>query len=162
MGVAISWPMRYATALLTLIAALCLPLGWVLPLLQLERLYFFKDTPSLVDLVTGLWAEGDLGLSSIIVIVSFIFPLAKLAGLSIILALPNDRHDRAQQIGNWLAVFSKWSMLDVVLVALAIFAAKTSGLAAAISQPGIWFFTASTVTSSIAAGLIVQLNANKN
>ena len=153
--------MRYAIALLTLFAALCLPLGWILPLLQLERLYFFKDTPSLVDLVSGLWAEGDIGLSAIIVIVSFAFPLAKLSGLSIILTLPPDRSESAQRIGNWLAIFSKWSMLDVVLVALAIFAAKTSGLAAAISQPGIWFFTASTISSSIAAGLIFQLNATQ-
>ncbi|MEO1747487.1 MAG: paraquat-inducible protein A, partial [Pseudomonadota bacterium] len=61
------------------------------------------------------------------------------------------------RIGNWLAVFSKWSMLDVILVALAIFAAKTSGLAAAISQPGIWFFAASTIASSIAAGLVLRL-----
>ena len=42
-------------------------------------------------------------------------------------------------------------MLDVLLVALVIFAAKTSGLAAAITQPGLWFFAASTVLAAVAS-----------
>lgn len=150
--------MRYAVALLTLTAALCLPLGWVLPLLQLERLFFFKDTPSLIDLVAGLWSQGDLGLASIIFVVSFVFPLAKLIALKILLAIPPGRSDKAKQIGYWLAIFSKWSMLDVVLVAIAIFAAKTSGLAAAVSQPGIWFFAASVFASSLAALLVGNMS----
>ena len=41
---------------------------------------------------------------------------------------------------GWLRALSNWSMLDVVLVALVIFAAKTSGLATAFTQPGLWFF----------------------
>ncbi|MEO0544506.1 MAG: paraquat-inducible protein A [Pseudomonadota bacterium] len=151
--------MRSAIALLTLIAAICLPLGWLLPLLQLERLYFFKDTPSLVDLVVGLWSEGDAALSAIIVLVSFVFPMAKLSALTLIVATPTETPQKADRISNWLAIFSKWSMLDVVLVALAIFAAKTSGLATAVSQPGIWFFAASTLASSIAAGFVFRLKA---
>ncbi len=45
-------------------------------------------------------------------------------------------------------------MLDVVLVALVIFAAKTSGLATAFTQPGLWFFAASAVLDgrSLVAG----------
>ncbi|MEL6922181.1 MAG: paraquat-inducible protein A [Pseudomonadota bacterium] len=148
--------MRYSIAILTLAAALCLPLGWVLPLLRLERLFFFTDTPSLVDLVTGLSGEGDWGLAAIIVAVSFVFPLIKLTAISIILATPAQAEETTRKIGGWLSAFSKWSMLDVVLVALAIFAAKTSGLAAAVSQPGIWFFAASTIASTIAAGLLIR------
>jgi len=48
---------------------------------------------------------------------------------------------------------AKWSMLDVLLVAIAIFAAKTSGLASAVSQPGLWFFAISTITISAATKL---------
>lgn len=45
---------------------------------------------------------------------------------------------------------SKWSMMDVLLVAIVIFAAKTSGLAEAFTQPGLWFYAA----SSMLAGLL--------
>lgn len=148
--------MHYAITLLTLLAALCLPLGWVLPLLELERLFFFTDTPSLIDLVYGLAGQGDWGLAAIIITVSFIFPVAKLVAISLVLALPEHAVETTARLGRWLATFSKWSMIDVVLVALAIFAAKTSGLATAISQPGIWFFAISTIASSIAAGLIIR------
>ena len=48
---------------------------------------------------------------------------------------------------------SNWSMLDVVLVALVIFAAKTSGVATAITKPGLWFFAASAVLTVAASWL---------
>ena len=44
-------------------------------------------------------------------------------------------------------------MLDVVLVALVIFAAKTSGLATASTQPGLWFFAASVILTAAASTL---------
>jgi paraquat-inducible protein A len=44
-------------------------------------------------------------------------------------------------------------MLDVVLVALVIFAAKTSGLATAFTKPGLWFFAASAVLTATASAL---------
>ena len=44
-------------------------------------------------------------------------------------------------------------MLDVVLVALVVFAAKTSGLATAITKPGLWFFAASVILTAAAARL---------
>jgi paraquat-inducible protein A len=48
-------------------------------------------------------------------------------------------------------VLSKWSMMDVLLVALVVFAAKTSGLAAAVSQPGVWFYALSTLLVAAAS-----------
>ena len=50
-------------------------------------------------------------------------------------------------------MLSNWSMLDVVLVALVIFAAKTSGLATAATKPGLWFFAASALLTAVASAL---------
>ena len=55
---------------------------------------------------------------------------------------------------RWAGVLSKWSMMDVLLVALVITAAKTSGLAEAIVQPGLWFYAISALCGAIAAGLL--------
>ena len=52
---------------------------------------------------------------------------------------------------KWVNLLSKWSMMDVLLVALVVFAAKTSGLATAISQPGIWFYALSVVALAVAS-----------
>ena len=58
---------------------------------------------------------------------------------------------RAVRVAHY---FGRWSMLDVVLIALVVFAIKRSGLADAAALPGIWFFAASAVLSIIAARLL--------
>ena len=45
-------------------------------------------------------------------------------------------------------------MMDVLLVALVIFAAKTSGLANAFAQSGMWFYAGSAISGAIAAALL--------
>lgn len=55
-----------------------------------------------------------------------------------------------------LSMVSKWSMLDVMLVALVLFAAKTSGLAAAAILPGLWFYATATLTTALAAALCTR------
>ncbi|MGO7917473.1 paraquat-inducible protein A, partial [Rhizobium ruizarguesonis] len=42
---------------------------------------------------------------------------------------------------------SKWSMMDVLLVAIVIAAAKTTGLADAFTQPVLWCYAASSMIS---------------
>lgn len=57
-------------------------------------------------------------------------------------------------VPGWIRAMSKWSMLDVVLVALVIFAAKTSGLAKAFTMPGLWFFAASAILTAAASQMV--------
>lgn len=142
--------MRLLSPLLLFAATLSLALGLTLPLIRLERLYFFTDEPSLLQIVAGLWQEGEPLLAGLVGLFSIAFPLLKL-GLLHILSY-GVSHERPA-IPGWLKTLSNWSMLDVLLVALVIFAAKTSGLAAAITQPGLWFFTASAVFTAIASAL---------
>lgn len=152
--------MRAASGLLLALAAFCLALGITLPLLEMERLLVLTDRPSLVDIVTGLWRSGDRLLAVIIALASIIFPVAKIAALHVMLALsatPPESHPAwARPVDRAVGFFGKWSMLDVMLVALAIFAARTSGLATAISQPGLWFFAGSALASAIAAHLAAR------
>lgn len=142
--------MRLLQPLLLFAAAFCLALGLVLPLIRLDRLYFFTDEPSLLQIVSGLWGDGEALLALIVFLFSIAFPILKLGVLHVIAY--GGAHDRPA-IPKWLKTLSNWSMLDVLLVALVIFAAKTSGLAAAITQPGLWFFAASAVLTAIASAL---------
>jgi len=50
-------------------------------------------------------------------------------------------------------VLSKWSMMDVLLVAIVIFATKSSGLAQAFTQPGLWFYAGSSLAVAAMSGL---------
>lgn len=146
--------MRILAGLLITIAAFCFALGITLPLLQLKRLFFLTDTPSLVAIVGGLFSSSDYLLAIVVGGVSIIFPAVKMLSLSAMLSAKNLDERTAHKASSWLGLLSKWSMLDVLLVAVTIFAAKTSGLATAISQPGLWFFACSTLFSAMAASLV--------
>ena len=52
---------------------------------------------------------------------------------------------------SWLG---KWSMLDVLVLALLIFYAKSTGIADAVSMPGIYMFAAAVVLTMLAYGIV--------
>jgi paraquat-inducible protein A len=136
-------------SLFLLTAAISFGLGISLPLVRLEKLYFFTETPSLIDVIAGLWVEGNVLLSLVIVLFSIIFPAAKL--YSAFNSMLNER-----DLPGWIAILGKWSLMDVLLVAILIFAAKTSGFATAFAQPGIWFYMTSTLFSAIAVSKFLR------
>jgi paraquat-inducible protein A len=148
--------MRLVIPLILFLATLCFALGIVQPLIRVERLFVFADEPSLVGIVSGLWNEGDAGLAIIVAAFSLVFPAIKLALLHI--AAYGGR-EASGTIPRWFRALSNWSMLDVVLVALVIFAAKTSGVATAFTKPGLWFFAASVVLTAAASSLLKSRGA---
>lgn len=139
---------RALPALFVLLAALLLPLGLTLPLMRLDRLYLFTDEPSLIDAVTGLWTDGDRPLAAVVALASIVFPGAKLIVLQCAVAGVEGRLVRR------LHALGRWSMMDVLVVALVVFGAKTSGLAEAVAEPGLWAYAGSTLAAAAAALLV--------
>jgi paraquat-inducible protein A len=139
--------------LLLLGASLCFAFGITLPLMEIDRLYFFTATPSLIEVTTGLWTHGDYAIAIITALFSMIFPLAKLAVLHVA-AYPSAAG--ALSIPSWFKTLARWSMLDVLVVALVIFAAKTSGLASAAAKPGLWFFALSVALTALASAAVAR------
>ncbi|NLS06493.1 paraquat-inducible protein A [Rhizobium sp. P32RR-XVIII] len=132
-----------------------LALGLVLPLIRFEKLYFFDETPSLVQIVSSLWSGGDIPLALIVGLVSIVLPVLKMIGIAA------EAVAAGGGTGSWfyrhaVPYLSKWSMMDVLLVAIVIAAAKTTGFADAFTQPGLWCYAASTIIS----GLLHSLQGN--
>lgn len=140
--------MRLLIAFLLPVSTFSFALGTTLPLMVLEKLYFLEERPSLIELIHRLWLEGDTALAAVVALFSMVFPGIKIL-LTNIAAMTGGK-------GNSLALLStisKWSMLDVMLVALVIFAAKTSSLADASVLPGLWFYALATFSTALAANL---------
>lgn len=128
----------------------CLALGLTLPLVRFEKLYFFEDTPSLVGIIATLWRDGSFLLALLVALFSAVFPVAKL--LVVFFEAAAKRNGEARGKGllrNFIPLLSKWSMMDVLLVALVIVAAKSSGVADAFTQPGLWFYAASALVVTV-------------
>lgn len=139
-------------AFLLVAAAASFALGVTLPLMRFESLYVFSTDASLVEVIGSLWTEGDRLLALLVGLVSIVFPLAKL------LLVAAEFMAGAPQAGQGalsrlVPVLSKWSMMDVLLVAIVIFATKTSGLAQAFTQPGLWFYAGSSLAVAALSGL---------
>lgn len=147
MGNIVTW----LRPLLLLIASACLALGLFLPIMRFERLYFFTETPSLIELVLALFRGGDVWLAFVVGLFSIAFPIMKLAGIGFQLVHAAGANGL---LGRLMPHLSKWSMMDVMLVAIVVFAAKSSGLASAVSQPGLWFYAASTIIAGLLPSLL--------
>lgn len=130
--------------ILLLVASIAFGLGISLPLIRFEKFFIFEETPSLLDVVWGLWEQDNPGLAVLVGLFSLVFPVIKLFTI-FESALGSGRFPA------WAGILSKWSMMDVLLVAILIFAAKTSGVAAAVSQPGVWFYALSSIATACAA-----------
>ncbi len=143
--------MRFILALLLPVSTFSFALGLTQPLMRFERLYFLEDRPTLIDMVLSLWREGDSALAAVVALFSIGFPAVKIALIHV--AVLTGGRTRSLAL---LSMVSKWSMLDVMLVALVLFAAKTSGLAAATLLPGLWFYATATITTAVAASLCMR------
>ncbi|MEJ8473006.1 paraquat-inducible protein A [Roseibium algae] len=143
--------MRFAIALLLPVATFSFALGLTLPLMRFERLFILEDRPSLIEMVAALWNDQEHALAFLIGAFSIGFPALKII-LTHVAAL-SGQHSRSLHM---LSMVSKWSMLDVMLVALVLFAAKTSGLAAASVLPGLWFYAGAALSTALAAYLCLQ------
>ncbi len=131
-------------ALLLVGASFAFALGITLPLMRFESFYLFSTDASLVEVILSLWSGGDGLLALLVGLVSIAFPMVKL----LLVAAEQVAKEGAAREGvldRLVPVLSKWSMMDVLLVAIVIFATKTSGLAQAFTQPGLWFYAGSSL-----------------
>lgn len=145
--------MIWVKAALLVTAPLLLALGIVLPLVRFETLYVFSDNPSLLEIVVSLWDEGNPALGVLVALLSIVFPVVKMTGIAAEAIGAGQGSSSQVLLDRLVPVLSRWSMMDVLLVALVIFAAKTSGLAQAFTQPGLWFYAGSSILAGVLHGL---------
>lgn len=142
--------MRFVLVVALVLAPMSFGLGMVLPLVRFETLYFFDRSPSLLGVVEALWTGDDAVLAVVVALVSLVFPVIKMLAITAE-ALGGPAH--SVLVEAVLPQLSRWSLMDVMLVALVIVAAKTGGIAEAFSQPGLWFYAGSALMAALAHGL---------
>lgn len=136
---------RFLLSFAIIAAAVCLALGISLPIIRLTKYVFWSTEHSLLSTVQVLIHDGQMFLGLTILIFSIVLPILKLLYLLLISTLPAAelvrQHPRLKAL-EWLG---KWSMHDVLVLALTIFFIKAQGLYDAASLAGVYFFTAAVV-----------------
>ncbi len=146
--------MKFALPVLFVAAPVLFAFGIILPLVTFEKLYFFEDNPSLLGIVASLYRNGDYALALLVALFSILFPFAKMV------AIAAEALSPAPGGKGWFArlvpFLTKWSMMDVMLVAIVIAAAKTSGLANAFAEAGLWCYAGSALMMSAVQWIVAR------
>lgn len=143
-----------AVNLLLLVALGLLFYGLQAPILTLEKFYFFSNTVSLLSALQQLAQEAEWGLFALVGVFSVVFPVLKNLLLLLVWNFDPSKGERHRRHLNWLAIYSKWSMLDVFVVALLVVSVKLGSLAEARVEEGIYAFAASVILTMLLSAWI--------
>jgi paraquat-inducible protein A len=105
-----------------------------------------------LSIIYALYANEEFFLCGVIAMFSVVFPFLKLLYLLTLVTSPDMPHEfRVRSIAamEWLG---RYSMTDVMVLALIIFYVNSSGYSEAQVQPGIYFFAASALMTMFAYG----------
>jgi len=136
---------RFLLSLAIIGAAVCLALGISLPILKLTKFMFWTSEYSLMSTVAVLIRQGQTFLGLVVLVFSIVFPIVKLLYLMLVSTLPAAelrRHSKRLRAIEWIG---KWSMHDVLVLALTIFFLKSQGVYDAASLPAVYLFTTAVV-----------------
>ena len=126
--------------------------GVLLPTVETKAFFLFSSVHSILGFTFKLLGSGELFFGGIILLFSVVFPYAKLIALWRLYAGPPRAVSRKKL--RRMERLAKWSMLDVFVVALTVFAVKTSGLGSALALPGLYVFAAAVFVSMIVTGRV--------
>ncbi|MCH9766110.1 MAG: paraquat-inducible protein A [Alphaproteobacteria bacterium] len=126
-------------------AAVCLALGISLPIIKLTKYVFWSTEHSLISTVYVLIKDGQVFLGMTVLIFSVLLPILKLLYLLLVSTLPISELTRQHKRLRALEWLGKWSMHDVLVLALTIFFIKSQGVYDAASLNGVYYFTAAVL-----------------
>jgi len=144
--------------LLILLSSVCLAAGLLSPMLETRRLVFFSDAHSLIGVARALLENENYLLGLVILIFSILFPIGK----AIYLAGVNAGWAHGRTALVWVDRLGKWSMLDVVIAGLIVFALSGDQAIRITEQPGLYFFTVAIFGLMISSGLIMRDVQNRS
>lgn len=131
--------------LLLLLSFIFLAIGLWAPLITVKEFYFFSDNVSLMSALKVLWAEQEWGLVILLGSFSVVFPTIKILILLVIWNFEAPESQYHKKHLRWLETYSKWSMLDVFVVALLVVSIKLSSVLDAHVEYGIYAFSISVI-----------------
>lgn len=129
-------------------------LGITIPMVRVDSFFIFHDNISILSMLYTLWRTNEFFLFIVALVFSIAFPAAKLLVADYAWRGCSANNPRLNQTLRWIEWLSKWSMLDVLVVALVIFSLKASMLGNATSQPGLYCFAASVLGSALGISLM--------
>ncbi len=147
--------------LVLVLALVLLGLGLFLPAIKISSFIFISREFSLVESVFSFIEAGNYFLFAVTFIFSIAFPAFKIVTGLVLWHAADISGAPAKSLLNGLSAASKWSMLDVFIIALVVLVADGRLLTGADIRVGAIVFSASVLVSTWAVRRL-SLLANKD
>ena len=129
------------------ISLILLIVGIFSPIMTTTQWWIIKKSFSIYTGLIDLFSRNEFFLFFIIIIFSVIFPISKILLLSAIWHLNFKSQNLKIMMLNYLNILSKWSMLDVFIVAILVVMVKIGSFADVQVRWGIYPFAISVLLS---------------
>jgi paraquat-inducible protein A len=143
---------NFVLSFLIILATVFFALGIILPVIRFTTVYVWTNEHSIATIILALFENEEYFLTAILFLFSILFPFLKLFYLLTLLTspdIPPEFRRRSISTMEWLG---RYSMTDVMVLALMIFYVNSSGYTEARVLPGVYFFAASALITMLAYG----------
>lgn len=140
---------RLPIVLMLLLALALFLAGLFRPFTQVTKLWLFDDDVSVYSGLITLFKERELFLFGILLIFTVVFPFVKISALLALWLNPGLKLQQMAKVYSFVSNISKWSMLDVFVVAVLVVLVRSGGVATIKAQDGLLLFCASVVLTQI-------------
>jgi paraquat-inducible protein A len=148
---------NFAFSFLIILATVFFALGVMLPAIRFTTVFVWTNQHSIATIIWALYKNGEFFLCFVIFMFSIFFPFMKLFYLLTLVTspdMPAEFRDKSISAMEWLG---RYSMTDVMVLALMIFYINASGYTEASVLPGVYFFAGSTIMTMLAYGWANQV-----
>ncbi len=128
-------------------AAGLLAAGLSLPVLRVDKFFIFSDRFSIIDSLLALVRSEEYFLFTVIFAFAVVFPVTKLFYAARLWAAIDVDDLRFTRTLGIIDTLGKWSMLDVLLLAIAVASIKMSVVGDAHTNPGLYLFCGAIIAS---------------
>ena len=142
--------------LLFLLAAAGLTLGLRLPAITVTQAGLFDSQYSILGGLTDLASQSHYLVFAVILLFSVLLPYLKLLLLAWLFFSIGPAERRRRLLG-WLTAVGKWSLLDVLVVALIVFSLQGGFFVSSRLETGIYLFAGAVILSMVLTGWIARL-----
>ena len=133
------------------LALVLLVAGIVMPSLTVSTLAILSNSVSILSGLIVLWDDDQYFLFLVLLVFSVLFPAVKLVfGLWVWFFADTASRTAISR----LEALAKWSMLDVLVIALIVAALNVTVISGVFVHAGLYLFTASVVLSKLALARI--------
>jgi paraquat-inducible protein A len=146
-------PLRnFVLSFLIIVATVFFALGIILPVIRFTTVYVWTKEHSIATIIWALFENEEYFLTVVLFLFSIFFPFLKLFYLLTLVTSPDIPPEFRKKSISTMEWLGRYSMTDVMVLALMIFYVNSSGYTEASVQPGVYFFAASALITMLAYG----------